>query len=104
MDATMRFALVKALKEGALAHGYATELWTLERIARLIEQRFGLRYSLTQTWRILGSLGWSCQRPSGRARERDEKAIEQWKRQRWPALKKTPRDRDESSCSSTSPD
>jgi transposase len=58
-------------------------------VARLIEQRFARRYSESQVWRILMSLGFSCQRPSGRALERDESAIQRWKQERGPALKKT---------------
>jgi transposase len=100
----MRQELAKRLTAGALAHGFATELWTLARIARVIEQHFGIKYSAAQVWRILGALGWSCQRPTGRARERDEAAIRQWQQKRWPALKKTPQIRIASSSSSTSPD
>ena len=74
----------------ALAAGHATELWSLGRVGKLIERCFGPRYSPTQVWRILGKLGWSCQRPGARAIERDERAIRRWKQQRWPALKKTP--------------
>ncbi|MFZ5654846.1 MAG: winged helix-turn-helix domain-containing protein [Pseudomonadota bacterium] len=36
-------------------------------------------------------MGFSCQRPTGRAIQRDEQAIRQWKRCQWPALKKTPK-------------
>ena len=104
LDAAMRRELVQLLTAGAMAHGFATELWTLARIARVIEQHFGIKYSAVQVWRILGALGWSCQRPSGRARERDEAAIRQWKQKRWPALKKTPPSSGASSSSSTSPD
>jgi len=39
-------------------------------------------------WKILRRLGWSCQRPAARALERDEKAIQRWKKERWPELKK----------------
>jgi len=82
--------LAGALKAGALAAGYATELWTLGRVGKLIERRFGRRYSQTQVWRILRRIGWSCQRPGARAIERDERAIRRCKQQRWPLLKKTP--------------
>jgi transposase len=44
-------------------------------------------------WKILRQLGWSCQRPAGRALERDEKAIQRWKKARWPELKKRPKSR-----------
>lgn len=89
LDDAQRRSLVAALKAGALAQGYATELWTLPRVGRLIEKEFGRRYSDVQVWRILGQLGWSCQRPTGRATQRDERAIQHWKQVRWPALKKT---------------
>jgi transposase len=89
LDGAQRGELAKYLRDGALAAGFATELWTLSRVGQLIEQHFARRYSESQVWRILMSLGFSCQRPSGRALERDESAIQRWKRERWPALKKT---------------
>lgn len=104
LDAEQRRALVRALKDGALAQGFATELWTLPRVGKLIEAQFARRYSESQVWRILISLGFSCQRPTGRALERNEAAIGRWKRLRWPALKKTPQNKAGSSSSSTSPD
>jgi len=90
LDAAMRLQLAAILKAGAMAQGYATELWTLARIGGVIERRFGRRYSTSQVWRILSAMEWSCQRPTGRAIERDEAAIRRWKQQRWPTLKKTP--------------
>lgn len=104
LDAAQRRTLIKHLTRGALAHGFATELWTLPRVGKLIEQRFGRAYSESQVWRILMALGFSCQRPSGRALERNEAAIQRWKQTRWPALKKTLRNKVGSSSSSTSRD
>ena len=80
----------RALKRGPEELGYDTGLWTLPRVAVLIERQYGVSYDPSQVWRILRRMGWSCQRPTGRALERDEKAIRRWKRERWPALKKTP--------------
>ncbi len=104
LDDALRRELAQELKAGALAQGFATELWTLPRIARLIQRRFKLTYSTAQVSRILKAMGWSCQRPSGRAIQRDEKAIGQWKAKRWPALKKTPQNAGKPSSSSTSRD
>lgn len=104
LDAKQKSELVKALKAGAMAHGFPTELWTLPRVGRVIEMRFGLRYSEPHVWRLLRRLGFSPQRPSKRALERNELAIEEWKRKRWPALKKTPQNKAERSSSSTSRD
>jgi len=39
-------------------------------------------------WRILRKLNWTCQRPAGKALERDEEAIRHWKKYRWPQIKK----------------
>jgi len=49
----------------------------------------------------LVQLGWSPQRPTGRAIERDEQAIAQWKRKRRPEIKKKPKNKGLSSSSST---
>ena len=80
--------LIGQLKIGALAAGFATELWTLPRIRTLIEHRFAVKLTEPSVWRLLRSLGWSVQRPTGQARQRDEKAIRTWKARRWPELKK----------------
>lgn len=99
-----RAELMRALVGGALAEGFPTDLWTLPRVGTLIARRFGRTYSESQVWRILVKLGFSCQRPSSRALERNEQAIQRWKRTRWPALKKTPQNKAESSSSSTRAD
>ena len=80
--------LAQLLKGGAIAAGYANELWTLPRIAALIEARFGVRLTPGAVWKTLRHMGWSVQRPAGQARQRDEQAISTWKKKRWPALKK----------------
>ena len=60
-------AIEGALKRGPQALGYETALWTAPRVARLIEQLCGVRYHPAHVWRLLGQLGWSCQRPGPRA-------------------------------------
>lgn len=80
--------LATILKGGTLAVGYATEMWTLPRIAAVIKERFGVELSEPSVWRNLRAMGWSVQRPAKQARQRNEKAIRTWKRKRWPELKK----------------
>lgn len=82
--------LEEKLKRGAQAAGYETNLWTLERVAELITQDFKVEYHAGHVSWLLKKLGWSCQRPVGKAVERDEPAIKQWKKRRWPELKKKP--------------
>lgn len=104
LNPLQRAELLKKLLGGALAEGFPTDLWTLARVGALIQRQFGHRYSESQVWRILTGLGFSSQRPSSRALERNEPAIARWKRQRWPTLKKTLPDKAGSSSSSTSRD
>ena len=96
-----RRRIVAGLKSGPEALGYETGLWTAWRVADLIERECGVRYTNVHVWRILRQLGWSCQRPVGRALERDEKAIRGWKQVRWPDLKKRPKRKGARSFSST---
>ena len=96
--------LEQGLKRGPEALEYETSLWTAPRVAELIERECGIRYHPGHVWKILRQMGWSCQRPAGRALERDEAAIRRWKKQRWPELKKKPKKRGEPSFSSMKAD
>jgi len=76
------------LLRGPLTHGYATILWTLPRIARLIATLTGVKYHPGHVWRILRAMDWSPQRPEQRAKERDDEAITRWQKRRWPPRKR----------------
>lgn len=79
----------QTLLKGPRANGFPTEMWTLARVADVIETVTGIRYSQTQTWTILHErLGWSRQRPARRAVERDDEAIATWVQREWPRIKK----------------
>lgn len=104
MSEVERSRLSKLLLAGAIDNGFPTELWTLRRVAQLIEREFGRPYSTVHVWRLLRQLGFSSQRPVGRAVQRDEAAILAWKTQRWPQLKKKPAEKAARSSSSTSRD
>jgi len=82
-----------ALLEGPTAHGFGTPLWTLKRVRVFIEREFGVHYSEVHVWRLLGQMGFSSQKPERRALERDEAAIETWKKRTWPRHKKKPAER-----------
>jgi transposase len=82
--------LLRILQRGPAAAGYTTDLWTLKRVADVIENEFGVRYGTCYVWTILTKLGWSCQKPERHARERDERAIQRWRRKDWPRIKKRP--------------
>ena len=88
LSAARRLRLPDLLRRGPARHGFRNGLWTLGRVAEVIRRRFGVSYHPSQVWRILSDLGWSCQKPQCRARERDEAAIARWRRVDWPRLKK----------------
>jgi len=103
LTARQKSRLVGFLAQGAMAHGYRTELWTTQRIATVIERRLGVRYHRNHVGKLLHQVGWSHQKPERRAVQRDEAAIADWKRSVWPAVKKTPQGWRPTSCLSTNP-
>lgn len=80
--------LKEILVAGPRAAGFPTELWTLARVAQVIERFFGVKYHPAHVWRLLRALNFTPQKPERRARERDEAAIERWRREEWPWIKK----------------
>ena len=90
-----RRELIGLLKQGPARHGYGTQLWTLGRVAEVIDLHFGVSYHPSQVWRILLSMDWSWQKPQRRARERDEAAVGRWRRLDWPRIKKGGKQRPE---------
>ena len=80
--------LAKYLLKGPIAAGYATDLWTLGRIAKVIEKHFHVTYHPNHVWRLLLGMGWSCQKPERRALQRNEEAILHWIQREWPRIKK----------------
>lgn len=80
LDATQLDEVRRAVLQNPTEHGFGTELWTLKRVGVLIKRMHGIKFSQTQIWRILGSLGFSPQKPDKRAIERNEDVVRSWKR------------------------
>lgn len=76
------------LLKGPQFQGYATDIWTLERIAKLVRKLTGVSYHPGHVWRILRDMRWTAQKPETRARERNEGKIKQWMREEFPRIKK----------------
>jgi transposase len=85
-----RAKVPELLERGAEAHGFRGEVWTCERVAIVIRREFGVSYHPAHVSRVLKALRQSLQKPTRRANQRDEEAIERWKEKRWPSLKKRP--------------
>jgi transposase len=68
--------------------GFDRHLWTQQLIADLIEREFNVRYHHDHVGVILHEIGFTHQKPTRRAKERDEARIDAWRRQTWPELLK----------------
>ena len=88
LNAKQKQQLVNILLAGPQKAGYHNDLWTCRRVAAVIAKKFGVVYHPDHVWKILRSLGWTCQKPEQRARERDEAAIRRWREKEWPRIKR----------------
>ena len=78
-------AVDQALRQGARAHGFDTDHWTLERVATVIERLTGVAYHPGRVWKLLRHrLHYRLERPARRAIERNEQAITRWVAEDWP--------------------
>jgi transposase len=79
------------LWHGAEAYGFRGEVWTCARIARVLEEEFGVAYHKGHVSRLLRELRWTPQVPIRRALQRDEEAIRRWRQEVWPDLQRRAR-------------
>jgi len=89
LDKKLLRQLDVALRKGARGHGFNTDLWTLPRVAIVIERVTGVHYHPGHVWKLLGAMDWTLQRPAKQARERNPEAVKYWVEKRWPEVKKT---------------
>jgi transposase len=78
------------LNDSPSEHGFATELWTAPRLARLIDQEFDVRLHPRYLSAWLRQRGFTPQKPQRVPRERDPRAITAWLESDWPRIKKRP--------------
>lgn len=84
-----RARLRRSLLRGPRSFGWTTELWTLSRVAKLIDHEFGVRYHISHVHRLLRGMGFTAQKPARLARERNDQAVAEFRKKRWPAIKKS---------------
>ncbi|MEU8837264.1 winged helix-turn-helix domain-containing protein [Streptomyces sp900116325] len=100
-----QFAVLEdELGKGPAGHGFEDQRLTLVRVQTVIRRRLGLNLSVATVRRLLKRHGWSWQAPSRRALERDEHAVELWKKEVWPRVKASRRPMVPGSSSRTKPD
>jgi transposase len=81
------------LKRSPTDFGFATELWTAPRVARLIRDRFGVAFHPRYVNAWLARRGITPQKPERQARERNARQVAAWRSRTWPRLEKSPRKR-----------
>jgi transposase len=74
-----------------MQYGFDFGLWTRQIVSELVAQRFGVRLSLASIGAMLARLGLTAQKPLQRAYQRDQEAVERWKRETYPAIARTAR-------------
>jgi transposase len=93
LTTTQEKIVLRWLRENPLEHGFATELWSAPRLARLIEQEFGISLNPRYLCAWLRDRGMTPQKPQHVPRERDPEEIRRWLATDWPRIKKKPGDK-----------
>src|SRR4051812_19733105 len=71
--------LKQLLLQGATQHGWSNDLWTADRVTRLIHRHFGVTYHPEHVRAVLKTrLGFTSQKPQTRAREQNDKEVARW--------------------------
>jgi transposase len=86
LSASQRAMIPEFLWHGPEAYGFKGRVWTCKRIAKVIQWELGIAYDKGHVSRLLKQLNWTPQAPIKRATQRDEMAIERWRREAWPRL------------------
>lgn len=74
-------------------YGFDFGLWTRSIIAEMVRHRFGVSLTLPSIGRLLAAMDITPQKPLRRAYERDEKEIQKWLTEKYPALRKRAKQR-----------
>ncbi len=91
LSADQKRLIPEFLWHGPETYGLRGQVWTCARVARVIEEEFGVRYHKDHVGRLLRELHWTAQVPITRAIQRDEEAIARWRGDVWPDLRRRAR-------------
>jgi transposase len=73
----------------ASSFGFETDLWTVGRLRRVIQDEFGVLISKNSVWRRLRDAGLTYQKPEREYFEADEEARRKWLRYEAPKIRRT---------------
>lgn len=80
--------LSKIVLQGATAFGFETDLWTVGRLRRVIQDEFRIQLSKNTIWRRLRDAGLTYQKPEREYYEIDEAARKKWIRFEVPKIRR----------------
>jgi transposase len=78
------------VESGPVAYGFDCGVWTAPRIARVIQEEWGIAYHPGHVRRILHQMGFSVQRPRRILVRADPARQDRWQRYDYPRSKKKP--------------
>jgi transposase len=84
-----RKALWKIVLKPATAFGFETDLWTIGRLHRVVQEEYETTISHDTIWRRLRDAGLTYQKPERQYFEMDEEAREEWMQTEAPKIRRT---------------
>ena len=82
-------ALWEIVLKPATAFGYETDLWTIGRLHRVVQEEYATTISHDTIWRRLRDAGLTYQKPERQYFEMDEETREEWMEAEAPKIRKT---------------
>lgn len=82
------YELRSRILKGAMAFGFETDLWTCDRLRRVILDEFQIRVSKNTIWRRLRDAGLTYQKPEREYYEIDEASRKKWLRYEVPKIRR----------------
>ncbi len=90
LGAPERERLADIVESGPVAYGLNTAVWTSPLVAQVSAAEFAVAYHPGHVRRLLGTIGFSVQRPTTRLVQADPQKRHRWTRYQYPNLKKSP--------------
>lgn len=82
-------SLLEMVLEPATAFGFETDLWTIGRLHRVVQETYETTISHDTIWRRLREAGLTYQKPERQYFEMDEEAREEWMQTEAPKIRRT---------------
>lgn len=83
--------LVQVVLQSATSYGFETDLWTIGRLHRVVQEQYETEISYDTIWRRLREAGLTYQKPERQYFQMDEEARTEWMRTEAPNIRRTVR-------------